>query len=82
MEEPAELIPPENFSMVENSLYRGGFPKKRHFPFLKRLRLKSILYVALSQRSLPHQSHTSHMLLRIGLWCLRTTLRRTKDSTK
>jgi hypothetical protein len=43
MESEEELIPPENFSMVENSLYRGGFPKKKHFPFLQRLRLKSIL---------------------------------------
>ena len=43
MAEPVELIPPENFAMVENGIYRGGFPKKRHFPFLAQLLRVSFL---------------------------------------
>ncbi|KAF1777525.1 Protein-tyrosine phosphatase-like [Phytophthora cactorum] len=40
----AELIPPENFAMIEKGLYRSGFPKKKNFAFLKKsLQLKSIL---------------------------------------
>ena len=27
-------------------VYRSGFPKKKHFPFLQRLGLKSILFLA------------------------------------
>lgn len=43
---PAEiLVPPSNFAMVEAGIYRSGFPKKKNFPFLKRLGLKSILYL-------------------------------------
>jgi len=42
-EEPEELIPMENFSMVCKGVYRGAFPKKKNFPFLKKLGLKSIL---------------------------------------
>ena len=47
MAELVELIPPENFAMVENGIYRGGFPKKRHFPFMAQLGLKSILTLVL-----------------------------------
>src|ERR1051325_5805641 len=39
-----ELIPPDNFSMVSNWVYRSSFPKKKNFAFLKKLGLKSILY--------------------------------------
>lgn len=39
------LIPPENFAMVNSWLYRSSFPKKKHFPFLKTLGLRSVLYV-------------------------------------
>lgn len=41
----ASLIPPENFAMVNSWLYRSSFPKKKHFPFLKTLGLRSVLYV-------------------------------------
>ena len=47
LEEEEELIPPENFSMVAKGIYRSGFPKKKNFPFLKKLGLKSILTVVL-----------------------------------
>ncbi|ORX45536.1 protein-tyrosine phosphatase [Hesseltinella vesiculosa] len=37
------MIPPFRFAMVEENLYRGGYPKPRNYRFLKRLRLKTIL---------------------------------------
>ncbi|ORZ25257.1 protein-tyrosine phosphatase [Absidia repens] len=37
------LIPPFRYTMVEEDLFRGGFPKPRNYRFLKRLRLKTIL---------------------------------------
>lgn len=41
----AELIPPDNFAMVNAWVYRSSFPKKKHFPFIKTLGLRSVLYV-------------------------------------
>ena len=41
------IIPPENFAMVEAGIYRSGFPKKKNFSFLKKLRLKTILTLVL-----------------------------------
>ncbi|KAI3620242.1 hypothetical protein CBS9595_002209 [Malassezia furfur] len=43
----ASLIPPENFAMVNSWLYRSSFPKKKHFPFLKTLGLRSVLTLIL-----------------------------------
>lgn len=37
------LIPPENFNMVCKHIYRSSFPKKKHFQFLEKLKLKSVL---------------------------------------
>ncbi|SCV72250.1 BQ2448_4944 [Microbotryum intermedium] len=37
------LIPPPNFGMVEDSLYRSGQPSELNFPFLEKLALKSII---------------------------------------
>jgi hypothetical protein len=45
MEESDELIPCENFSLVCKGVYRSSFPKKKNFAFLKRLQLKSVLYI-------------------------------------
>lgn len=43
-EEPEEeLIPPENFALVCRGVYRSAFPKKKNFPFLKKLKLKSMM---------------------------------------
>lgn len=44
-----ELIPPENFAMIERGLYRSGFPKKKNFAFLKSLGLRSILTLVLEE---------------------------------
>ncbi|WFD22538.1 protein-tyrosine-phosphatase [Malassezia equina] len=43
----AELIPPDNFAMVNSWVYRSSFPKKKHFPFLKTLGLRSVLTLIL-----------------------------------
>lgn len=39
--------PPLNFSMVDNGIFRSGFPDTSNFPFLKTLGLRSIVYVSL-----------------------------------
>ena len=38
--------PPANFAMVGNggSVYRSSFPKPENFPYLQKLKLKSIMY--------------------------------------
>ncbi|KAG0167272.1 hypothetical protein DFQ29_000541, partial [Apophysomyces sp. BC1021] len=43
------LIPPENFNMVCQHVYRSSFPKKKHFQFLKKLQLKSVLTLILEE---------------------------------
>ncbi|KAM5561894.1 tyrosine-protein phosphatase DSP3-like [Rosa sericea] len=39
------LEPPINFSMVEDGIFRSGFPQPANFPFLKSLNLRSIIYL-------------------------------------
>ncbi|KAH9607690.1 hypothetical protein KSS87_010953 [Heliosperma pusillum] len=39
------FIPPTNFSMVEEGLYRSGFPEFNNFSFLQTLNLNSIIYL-------------------------------------
>lgn len=48
-EEGQPLQPPDNFAMVNSWLYRSSFPKKKHFPFLKTLGLKSVLTLILEE---------------------------------
>lgn len=40
------LIPPTNFGIVEEDLYRSGMANELNFPFLERLQLKTIIYLA------------------------------------
>lgn len=40
-----KLVPPLNFAIVEPGIYRSGFPNKRNFEYLKRLDLKSVIYL-------------------------------------
>lgn len=42
-----ELVPPENYAQVCKGIFRSAFPKKKNFPFLKKLKLKSILTLVL-----------------------------------
>lgn len=37
------LNPPLNFAMVDNGIYRSGFPDSTNFPFLQTLGLRSIM---------------------------------------
>lgn len=39
------VVPPLNFSMVSRGIYRSGHPNERNFEFLRRLNLKSVLYL-------------------------------------
>jgi len=39
------LCPPVNFAMVDVGVYRSGYPSVENLPFLKKLRLKSIVYL-------------------------------------
>ncbi len=40
-----DLIPPANFGIVADGVYRSSFPKKENFPFLNTLKLKTVLLV-------------------------------------
>ncbi|OWZ40189.1 cytoplasmic protein [Cryptococcus neoformans c8] len=42
---PSVVVPPINFSLVAPGVYRSGHPNRKNFPFLKRLKLKGIIYV-------------------------------------
>ena len=42
-ESDEELFPPENFAMVETGVYRSAFPRSKNIPFLRRLRLKTVI---------------------------------------
>lgn len=42
----AVFIPPGNWGMVEEELYRSGQPNVLNFPFLEKLDLKTIIYLA------------------------------------
>jgi tyrosine-protein phosphatase SIW14 len=37
------LVPPLNFAMVDDGIYRSGFPAPANFRFLKSLNLRSIV---------------------------------------
>ncbi|KAI9202869.1 protein-tyrosine phosphatase [Polychytrium aggregatum] len=39
-------IPPLNFGMVEEDLYRSGQPNELNFPFVERLGLKTVVFLA------------------------------------
>uniref|UniRef100_A0A0D6R9X2 Tyrosine-protein phosphatase domain-containing protein n=1 Tax=Araucaria cunninghamii TaxID=56994 RepID=A0A0D6R9X2_ARACU len=41
----ASFVPPLNFAMVDKGIYRSGFPNSTNFPFLKTLKLRSIIYL-------------------------------------
>ncbi|XP_027063479.2 inositol diphosphatase DSP4 isoform X1 [Coffea arabica] len=39
------FIPPLNFAMVDNGIFRSGFPNSTNFSFLQSLSLRSIIYL-------------------------------------
>lgn len=40
-----QLVPPLNFSLVEDRIYRSGFPIEINYPFIEQLKLKTIIYL-------------------------------------
>ncbi|KAI9219010.1 putative tyrosine phosphatase family protein [Blastocladiella britannica] len=40
------LIPPLNFGMIEDDLYRSGQPNELNFPFLEKLALRTVVWLA------------------------------------
>lgn len=42
----AKYIPPRNFNMVYNNIYRCTTPSDLNYPFLERLRLKTVVYLS------------------------------------
>ncbi|KAJ3365128.1 tyrosine-protein phosphatase required for protection against superoxide stress (By similarity) [Allomyces javanicus] len=40
------FIPPLNFGMIEDDLYRSGQPNELNFPFLEKLGLKTVVWLA------------------------------------
>lgn len=41
----AVVVPPINFSLVAPGIYRSGHPNKKNLLFLRRLKLKSVMYL-------------------------------------
>eukprot|EP00732_Lithocolla_globosa_P004143 Lithocolla_globosa_v1_NODE_3662_length_1610_cov_22.238432.p1 type:complete len:197 gc:universal NODE_3662_length_1610_cov_22.238432:483-1073(+) len=65
-----ELFPPENFALVSPGVYRSSFPKKKNFPFLKKLRLKTILTLILEEYptlNLRFNEENNVVLLQFGV---------------
>jgi tyrosine-protein phosphatase SIW14 len=42
-EEESPLVPPLNFAMVDDGIFRSGFPGAANFRFLRSLNLRSIV---------------------------------------
>ncbi len=53
MVEEHVLIPSINFAMVCPGVYRSGYPSRKNFPFLRKVGIKSIVYLA---RDGPHSA--------------------------
>eukprot|EP00158_Paraphelidium_tribonemae_P005253 Partr_v1_DN27246_c0_g1_i1_m38939 putative PHOsphatase len=43
---PNRYIPPPNYGMIEEDLYRSGQPNELNFPFLERLGLRTVVFLA------------------------------------
>lgn len=56
--EKEQYVPPLNFSLVEDSIYRSGFPMPINYPFLEQLKLKTIIYLGDLCDSLLDSSNT------------------------
>jgi tyrosine-protein phosphatase SIW14 len=48
----AAMVPPLNFAVVDNGIFRSGFPDAANFRFLRSLNLRSIVYVVLHNKPL------------------------------
>jgi len=64
-----------NFGMVEEDLYRSGQPKQPNFPFMEKLELKKIIYLAPDEPSNPFLSFVEDQgieLVHLGLEATKT----------
>jgi hypothetical protein len=59
------FIPPVNYGMVEEDLYRSGQPNELNFPFLERLNLRTIVYLALEEPNPQFQSFVEEQEIRL-----------------
>ncbi len=50
------MIPPINFAMVDSGIYRSGHPIPKNFSFLKKLGLKSVVYLCEEPYSKANQA--------------------------
>ena len=63
-------MPPANFALVCKGVYRSGFPKKRNFPFLRKLGIKSVLYGSHTSVRAPHCGAVAEARSRASVHCL------------
>mmetsp|Transcript_32286 Transcript_32286/g.52162 ORF Transcript_32286/g.52162 Transcript_32286/m.52162 type:complete len:170 (-) Transcript_32286:465-974(-) len=62
------FIPPVNFAMVARGVYRSGYPNKKNIAFLKKLGLKSVLYLCPEDHALVEFfSSSSIKLFQFGI---------------
>jgi tyrosine-protein phosphatase SIW14 len=50
----AAMVPPLNFAVVDDGIFRSGFPDAANFRFLRFLNLRSIVYVVLHNKPLTN----------------------------
>ena len=65
-----DYYPPINFSTVESGFFRSSFPSTKNFPFLKRLKLKTILSLVVEEypaKNLKFLKEQHIELIQIGL---------------
>ncbi|KAI7724535.1 hypothetical protein M8C21_013574 [Ambrosia artemisiifolia] len=67
--------PPLNFSMVDNGIFRSGFPDTVNFPFLKTLGLRSIVYLCPE----PYPEHNMEFLKANGIRLFQFGIEGTKE---
>ncbi|KAK4525293.1 hypothetical protein GAYE_SCF09G3201 [Galdieria yellowstonensis] len=64
------LIPPLNFAMVSPGVYRAGYPNKKNYLFLKKLNLKTVLYLCpedYSSANIEFFMETGTQVLQFGI---------------
>lgn len=50
-------VPPLNFSLVEDGIYRCGFPMPINYPFMEQLKLKTIIYLGDLGHEIPKKKN-------------------------
>ncbi|KAL0234733.1 hypothetical protein PCE1_001769 [Barthelona sp. PCE] len=72
--EDETVFPPPNYTMVEEGIYRSGYFMQRNFSFLRRLKLKSVLFLCQE----PYSSINSAYLEEEGIQLLQVKIESTK----